>query len=157
MSDNPSRLSATKLNKILWYSDVTLYKKRGQAITDSKYIKQPHGPVSRSLKPVLNDLHRDAIVVQQKKLWHKGYQTMFFSTQEPNLGCFTAEEISTVDNFIDEICYKHTATSISKMSHDLVWELHELGEEMPLRHTHVMQLGEITSDDIEWALEDNGD
>jgi hypothetical protein len=156
MSDDPARLGLTKLNKILWYSDVWMYKKRGLPITGegTQYIKQAWGPVAKSLLPVLTDLHRDQIVVGRREEYPGGTHVKFFSLEEPDLSDFSAEEISIIEYVIDQICYEHTAKSISDLSHDLTWRMHEIGEKMPLYRSHVMELGEVTDEDMAWARHD---
>ena len=76
---------------------------------------------------------------------------MFFSRRNPSLSRFSAEEISLVDEVLHIICNKHTATSISNFSHDLVWEAAEIGEEIPYFTAMSMLLGEINAEDIAWA------
>jgi hypothetical protein len=151
MSDDPAKLGLTKLNKILWYSDVLMFRRRGNAITDTKYIKQQWGPVAKSLQPVLEQLHRDKIVVQRRESYPGGTHVKFFATDEPDISAFSPEEIAIVDRIIDDVCYEHTARSISDLSHDITWRMHEIGEEMPLYRSHVMRLGQVTDEDIAWA------
>jgi hypothetical protein len=151
MSDDPAKLGQTKLNKILWYSDVMMFKRRGHPITDTRYIKQTWGPVAKSLMPVLDQLHHDAIVVRRRETYPGGTHVKFFATEEPDISGFTPDEISLVDRLIDEVCYEHTAKSISDLSHDITWQMHEIGEEMLLYRSHVMRLGQVTSEDIAWA------
>lgn len=153
MSDDPTKLGMTKLNKILWYSDVWMYKKTGSSITGdgTVYIKQAWGPVAKSLPPVLETLDRDGRVVGRREQYPGGSHRMFFSLEEPSLSVFSPDEISLVDCVIDQICYEHTARSISDLSHDLTWRMHEIGEEMPLHRSHIMELGQITEEDMFWA------
>jgi hypothetical protein len=63
---------------------------------------------------------------------------------------FTREEISIVDLVIGEVCNEHTAKSISKISHDAIWEMAEIGEDLPF-YTVLAEQGEITEEDVAWA------
>ena len=45
---------------------------------------------------------------------------------------FTAEELKTVDYWIEHIDKDHTAQSISAVSHDYAWDIAKMGEELPL-------------------------
>lgn len=69
---------------------------------------------------------------------------------------FSAEEISTVDEYIRIICNKHTAKSISEASHDIVWEVAEIGEEIPYFTVYSHLLGDIDVKDVEWAISEIG-
>jgi hypothetical protein len=155
MTDAPSRLGKVQLNKILWYTDAWFYRKYGEPLTHSKYIKREWGPVARSLPPVLDDLDTQRIVVVRRLIYPSGkpyYE--FISLSEPDLTAFSGEEIAMVDRVIDWICGSHTAGSISDLSHDVVWKMHAIGEEMPLHRTHLLGgLGEITEADVAWAKE----
>ena len=65
---------------------------------------------------------------------------------------FSAEEISIVAKNISVICKNHTARSISKKTHDRIWKLAQVGEEIPYYAVLASNLGEINEDDIGWAL-----
>jgi hypothetical protein len=59
---------------------------------------------------------------------------------------FKPQEISIVDDVLREVCFNHTAASISLASHDDIWKLAEIGEEIPLETAIVSELAEITED-----------
>lgn len=154
MSSDPASLGLTKLNKILWYSDVWMFKRRGTPITQARYVKQSWGPAAKSLPQVLADLQRAKLVVQRQEKGPGGVHVTLFSTQEADLSAFTADEIATVDTLIDIVCYEHGDRSLGDLASDLTWQMHEIGEEMPLYRSHVMQLGQVTDRDIAWAREE---
>jgi hypothetical protein len=56
-----------------------------------------------------------------------------------------------IDDVIGEICFNHTATSISLASHDRIWELAEIGDELPLETIFASDLDEVTEADVKWA------
>ena len=58
---DPTILGATKLNKILYYSDFFYYLKYGKAITNDTYIKQSYGPVPYAILGILDDLVQPGI------------------------------------------------------------------------------------------------
>jgi len=147
----PSLLGATKLNKILWYSDVVSYLRTGKPITGEKYTKRQFGPVPKHILSVLRNLEEKGLLAV-KEADHFGYDKKeYIALKAPDLSKFTAEQIAIVDSIIEEICYKHTADTISKASHDIIWALAEIGEEIPLYAVLASKLGEITESDIEWA------
>lgn len=162
------RLGKVKLHKILYYADINAYVRFGEGITGEVYVKQKFGPVSLHLEEVLEELAEDGLVVLREaegdndsamsddsigeagsRRYRKGE---FVSVRKPVLEGFLAEEVEVIDGVIEWICFNHTARSISQHSHDEVWNLLEMGEEIPYATAYVSKLGVITQDDIEWGL-----
>ena len=154
---NPRRLGATKLNKILFFSDMEAYLTLGQPIAGEVYIKHQYGPVSKHLEEILEELEGDqAIAIAHASGFHvvtgePFTQQLFVALYRPQLDDFSAEEISIVDEMIRVICMRHTARSISDFSHNIIWESAEIGEEIPYYTAFVHTLGEITPEDVDWA------
>lgn len=148
---DPSELGTTKLNKILYYSDFVQFTKTGKSITGEKYVKRQHGPVAYDILKIENELEEENKLVKKDSDFYGYKQRQYFSLKEPELSLFTAEEISTVDKIIETITKNHSATSISLLSHNHVWESAEIGEEIPYYTSLVSELGEIDEKDIEWA------
>lgn len=150
---DPSVLGATKLNKVLWYADLLSFVKFGRTITGETYIKRQHGPVPKHILGVVGDLtEKHAIVVREVPYYGK-QKREYFALTEPDISMFSSQEISIVDSVIDVVCHKHTATSISLASHDAIWKLAEIGEEIPMYAILASELGEVTEDDVKWAQE----
>jgi len=82
-----------------------------------------------------------------------GYaQKQFIALSPADISVFSAEQISLVDSILDAICSNHTATSISELSHDLVWEVAAIGEEIPMAAAAFGgNVGEIDENDMSWA------
>ncbi|MBS1913461.1 MAG: SocA family protein [Bacteroidetes bacterium] len=148
---DPSKLGKTKLNKILFYSDFASYLYYRKPITDTGYIKLQFGPVPKDIDQVIIRLRHEGKVVE-RDAQHFGYpKKEFIALTRPDISAFTAEEISLVEMYIEDICNEHTATSISQASHTLAWELAEMGEEIPYPAVFAFQFGEISSEDLAWA------
>jgi Protein of unknown function (DUF4065) len=148
---DPSTLGATKLNKILWYSDSASYLTLGRPISGATYIKRQFGPVPRDIMQSRQRLANSGAMVEREALYHGYPQTQFIALCRPNLTRFTAEEISIVDQIIDIVCNDHTAASISALTHNHVWEAAEIGEEIPLYTVFASRPGEIDENDLIWA------
>jgi hypothetical protein len=147
--EDPTVLGSVKLNKVLYKADFAAYY-RDSSITGEEYVKRQYGPVPKHIVPILRELAENGDVAI-RDAEHFGYDKKeFFAITKPDLSRFTAEEISIVDEMILYVCYQHTARSISKELHDEVWELAEIGEEIPYV-TAFSRPGEITEMDIEWA------
>jgi Protein of unknown function (DUF4065) len=148
---DPASLGRTKLNRILWFADVDHYRRTGQTITGATtYTKLQHGPVPKGIVGALEALKHEGKISESTANRYGYPQVMFLSLVRPNLVAFDADEIATVDNVAEVICHKHTATSISKLTHDPLWEETDIGEDMPVGAGSVIP-GEATPEDIAWA------
>src|ERR1700680_2739009 len=89
--------------------------------------------------------------ISTRNVEYYGYEKReFFALEKPDLKLFNAQEISLVDKQIQYVTEEHTATSISKESHDDIWEMARIGDEIPY-YTVFSKPAEITKDVIEWA------
>ena len=151
LAKDPSVMGATKLNKILWFSDVLSYRDRGESLTGETYIKHLYGPVPKHIDSIIKNLQDEKkLAVREVDAW--GYpKKEFFALSKPELSGFDPEEISIVNEVANYIFDNHTATSISSLSHDGILQSAELGEEIPVYAFLASELGEITSEDMSWA------
>jgi len=149
--EDPAKLGATKLNKVLWLSDLLAYKVNGTSITGTEYVKRQFGPVPRSILVARREL------VAEKKLHERtdviaGMTGMHFTALErPDTSVFSPKELEIVDSVLSEICENHTATSISEYSHDAVWGAAKMGEVIPMFAWLAGAPAELSDDDFVWA------
>lgn len=144
-------LGATKLNKILWYADAISLETRGVSLTRETYVKRQFGPVPKHVLQVIEMLRKEGAIAVKSTPFHNYEKREFVSLTQPNISMFTPEEISLIDDVIREICFNHTARSISLASHDRIWELAEIGDELPLETVFASELDEVTETDVNWA------
>ena len=144
---------ATKLNKVLWYSDAKAFMLHGAPITGAVYIREKYGPVPKAIMPVRQELERENRIRVLKGPYHNGEQLQFKSLIPPNTADFTGDELSTVNWWISHIDKEHTAASISDQSHDLVWELAEMGEEIPYHAIFATRTRPPNDEEWRWARE----
>jgi hypothetical protein len=148
---DPAELGAVKLNKILWFSDLEHYRLTGRSITGAvSYTKRQYGPVPRGIMQALATLEGEGKIAQSSQNYYGRPKTMFLSRERPDLEPFGADEIAIVDMVASAICEKHTAASISELTHDALWAETEIGAEMPIGAASVVG-GEVTPEDMEWA------
>jgi uncharacterized phage-associated protein len=128
-SDDPS-FGATKLNKILYFSDFVSYLNDGQPVTGAEYMAQQHGPVPRRLIPVRQELEQsgDAVVEKRTRLAHEQHRLV--PMRDPDLSLFTAREIAIVDEIIDRLRGR-PAWQVSLLSHGIAWNIADEGESIP--------------------------
>lgn len=55
-SEGDSPFGSVKLNKILFFSDLTAYRRWGRTISGEEYQKLEHGPSPKRMKPLLDDM-----------------------------------------------------------------------------------------------------
>jgi Protein of unknown function (DUF4065) len=148
---DPSKLGATKLNKICWYADLDSYRATGATISGaSEYIRLQHGPAPEGVHWTLDRLHEKGKIAISKHNYRGRPKTMFMSQVLPDMQVFSPIQVSIIDSISEIICSRHTAASISRLSHDALWEEVALGAKIPVAAAAVIP-GEITPDDISWA------
>jgi hypothetical protein len=124
----------------------------GSSITGATYIKRQFGPTPRDIMASRARLVKSGALVERQIPTYVYNQTQFFSLKKPDISIFSAEQISLVDTVINAICSNHTAVSISNLSHDVIWQAAEIGEELPMTASAFGgNFGEIDEDDIAWA------
>lgn len=150
-AEDPSVLGAVKLNKVLWYSDVINYLITGKPITGETYVKRQHGPVPRHVLAAIDQLIAENKIARGH-VDHFGFtKHEYVSLISADKSIFTGDEIALVDRAFEHVCMNHTATSVSVETHTVIWELAEMGEELPYYTVFASQIGEINEDDIAWA------
>lgn len=123
---------ATKLNKILCYSDFLFYAYQDRGITNVEYQKLPNGPAPRRLIPVRNKLIENGDLGMQEIILKSGEtQKRTVNLRSPNLDLFTGSEIAMVDRMIEGM-QGVKAEDVSEMSHNLVgWLVADEGDTIP--------------------------
>ncbi len=153
-SERDRYFGATKLNKLLFFSDFLAYRRFGRAITGVEYQKLEYGPAPRQMKPLLRQWQAEGLVAEQRRTdaWGRE-QIRTVALRDPELGQFTADEIALVDRLI-RVCWKMTATEMSEVSHDFVgWKLAKLNEEIPYPVALVGDRSiELTEDEREYGM-----
>ena len=149
-ADYPAQLGAIRLNKVLWFADVTAYKLDGKSITGERYVKRQFGPAPARILPILAELEKSGdIVVMEPEF---AYDTRKFISLKPSTGRLSNREKLITSAVLNGVLGR-TANAISEMSHDQIWDAAKEGEEIPLHATLAATPGEITPEVIEWATQ----
>lgn len=135
----PAELGATKLNKILWFADLEHYRQHGDTITGlAAYIRMPKGPVPDGIESALKKLKDGGAVCERRSRVIDYDRREFVWLKEPDLSMFTADEIDTLNVFID-IIRKQPAGFISDVTHkDALWKVLENRDQMSVRAAAVV-------------------
>lgn len=144
---------ATKLYKVLWFSDARAFMLSGRPITGAVYIREKHGPVPRAAMPIREELQREGAI----KIWqdrHYDYPSWRFKAlRKPDTSLFAEDELKIVEWWILHIDREHTASSISEESHDYAWEIAEMGEELPYHAVFATRVRDPDERESEWVAE----
>lgn len=152
---DPKELGSTKLNKVLWYTDMLSYVYLEKPVTGETYVKRQFGPVPKHVLTILAELEAEGLIATKESEYFGYDKKEYIALKKPNLALFTQEEISLIDAMI-EVIKEHTAKTISQASHDRIWELAEIGEEIPYHAVLASEIGEIDEEDIKWAMKSAG-
>lgn len=123
---------ATKLNKILFWSDFYSFGLTGKPITGATYQKLVKGPAPRQLPTLRKELiaNGDAVLISRQIINHK--QQRLVAKREPNVSLFRPEELRLVDQVID-VLSQQTAEEVSHLSHEKSagWQLVDWNDDIP--------------------------
>jgi hypothetical protein len=150
-ASDPSVLGAVKLNKVLWYADTIHYLVHGAAVTGEQYVKRERGPVPCHILRVVQQLVDEGKVARGKVDYFGFTKSEYIALTDVDISGFSATEISIIDSAFDHVCLNHTATSVSDETHGIIWQLAQMGEEIPYHATLASTLGEIDEEDMAWA------
>lgn len=147
------KFGATKLNKILYFSDFLAYAELGEPITGFEYQRLPNGPAPRRLVEVRGEMKaKHEIGLQVVPLKGGRTQHRVVNLREPDLCVFRAEQIALVDRVIDEL-WDLDAEAVSELSHRMMgWKLADVNEIIPYETVFIS--GEpLTEVDVQRARE----
>jgi len=146
------RLGAVKLNKILYYSDMVSFAKTGKSITGATYVKRERGPVPKEVVEAINNLKRTHRLETREVSIFDKTRREFDALDEPKFSVFQHEDLKLINDMIGFVC-GYNASEISDISHTVVWEVADMGEELPYNSFLVSYLGETTAADMKMAIE----
>jgi hypothetical protein len=150
--DDPSKLGATKLNKVLWYADTTSFRLSGKTISgENAYLKQKFGPVPKNILNALDELEEQGVIRIKQVPFFGKKKREFISLTPFDSSIFDQFQKEILDFAIEHVCDHHTAVSISNETHDIIWEAAELGEEIPVYAVLASTPGEVTKSHTDWA------
>lgn len=146
----PYELGATKLAKIVWFADVEHYRRTGQTITQvDDYRKEEQGPLHRQFYTAIDALKSEGTISEGLNPTPVGARREYHVKTLPDLSCFTAEEIATIDRVVSRI-RPMSAKQASESTHDPLWEETLWGGRIPVAAGAVM-MGTITPELVDWA------
>ena len=150
--DDP-KCGATKLNKILFYTDFYAYRDLGRSLSGQRYQKLEHGPAPRGIVPAVEAMREAGECAWQHRN-HFGYELRkLVPLREPDLEPFSGREIDLVQRVISEL-WDLSATEVSDLSHRFVgWQVADHGEDIPYETVFVGEPRPLTQEEERWAVE----
>jgi hypothetical protein len=125
------KFGATKLNKILFYSDFATYAKLGKSITGEQYFRLKWGPAPRFLKRVIEEMEKCGDIVCYQRETLKGKQDRIAPKRKPDYSKFTSQQVSIVERVI-ELLEDRDAEQVSELSHFFMgWRIAKDNEIIP--------------------------
>lgn len=147
--EHPHRLGAIRLNKTLWYTDVLAYRSKGASITAESYVKRRMGPVPKHILSTIEELKNEGLihVIEPVEMYEA---RKYISLKAPNPGVLSEDEKTLAQTVLSAVL-GYTANAISEMTHDIIWEAAEDGEDIPMYATLASEKGAITEEVKAWA------
>lgn len=127
----PSKLGATKLHKILYFLDMVQFAAAGTPVTGATYKKRPYGPTCVQLLPTLREMAEEQLIEIREVEFHGLRKVEYHPQQNEPRHVLNKDETALLDRFIDFVCNKHTAKSISDFSHKVPWDIVDFDEVIP--------------------------
>lgn len=136
--DGDPSFGATKLNKVLFFSDFFAYQELGKPISGAEYQKLPHGPAPRRLLPVQRALEEsgDAKLIQRNYLGK--VQKRLAALRDADVRVFEPAELKVMDQVIDAL-EGARAVDVSRVSHDVSigWQVAKVSEAIPYQSVFI--------------------
>jgi Protein of unknown function (DUF4065) len=143
--------AATKLNKLLYYSDFRAYARFGKPITGATYQKIKFGPAPRQYLPTVERLIANGDAELEHRNHHSRQQDRLTAKRDANLALFAPRELALVDKVIQEF-WGRNAKPISEDSHrETGWRLAKLGETIPYWSVFIDLERQPSTDDVAWT------
>lgn len=152
-TEGDPRCGATKLNKILFYSDFLAYKELGRSISGESYQKLEHGPAPRAIVPAVEAMAEAGDCAWARRSYHGFELKKLIPLREPDLVDFSGEEVALVQKVLRQLDGLN-ATQVSDLSHEFPgWQAAAPGEDIPYETVFVGDPRPLTTDEHAWALE----
>jgi hypothetical protein len=144
---------ATKLYKVLWFSDARAYMLQGDPITGETYVREKYGPLPTHALSTIDELAREGTITISAGDYYGKAIRHFHSMRLPDKLALSARQREIVEYWIKHIADEHTATSISEESHDYAWEIATLGEKIPYHAIFAIRIRDPEGEELKWATD----
>lgn len=138
------KLGKIRLQKILWFSEANHYENTGEYLFGGKFIKMQYGPYIEEARR-LTDIQEAFSGIQPI-----GDTYRIPDNYEFNL--LNDQEIYSITAYINMMS-SYLAKDISDMTHNLHWDITEIGGVLPIQTAfETSDENQLDDDDMMWAL-----
>ncbi|MGH9047765.1 MAG: Panacea domain-containing protein [Acidimicrobiales bacterium] len=141
--DDPTG-GATKINKILYFSEFAHVRGHGVPITGVSYQKLPQGPAPRRLRPIRDRLIEQGAAELQRDDYFGYRLDRLVPLRDVDMSKLAPSEVQIVDQVVEALRGK-TAQEASELSHkDKAWQLVEMYDDRPLSTAYLAPRSVVT-------------
>lgn len=116
-SEDDERFGATKLNKILYFSDFKAFGILGESITGATYVRLDRGPAPREMLAALSQMEREGEIKRVQRRYFNRRQNVVKPLQASDARKLLSDrELEIVEGVIRELRYLN-ASEVSVLSH----------------------------------------
>jgi hypothetical protein len=152
-SEDDPTYSATKLNKLLFFSDFFAYASLGRPITGHRYQKLPKGPAPVAFLPVVEKMTREGDCEWVERRYFGRVQRRLIAKRGADLSWISDEEQALVDDLIERL-WDRSATEVSELSHTFPgWQAAAMQEEIPYETIFVLPPRPLSKKELELGRE----
>jgi uncharacterized phage-associated protein len=157
-SEDDPRFGATKLNKILYFSDFKAFGILGKPITGATYVRMERGPVPHELPETLDRMEREGDIERHERRYFNYVQKVVRAGRQSEAEALLSDrEIEIVDTVLAELRYLN-ASQVSALSHlEVGWRVARPLEPIPYETVYIgdrqPQRSQPRSNDLEPAGE----
>lgn len=126
------RLGKILLNKVIWFIDKESYRLNCKTISGQEtYVRMPEGPVVKNMDQYLDELEASGKITIEKERFYNLFRYSFTPKQNNDGRMFDVEEKKMIKAYTDYV-WQLTGEETSDISHDLLWENTNNGQEIPV-------------------------
>ena len=150
-SDNDRRFGATKLNKLLYFSDFKAFGMLGAPITGATYQRLDRGPAPRELLPTLRSMEDAGEIERFERRYFNRPQKVIRALRKSDAeSILTTAELEIVDAVLAEL-RDLNASQVSALSHlDTGWRLARDREDIPYETVYISDREPTPSERSAW-------
>jgi hypothetical protein len=139
LSGKGLELYKTKLNKLLFYADLTNYYLTGQGISGSKYVHLPFGPVPDQFEELIDYGQTSGQIAAESLQAHDDSARLIRPGSRPASYSLSSEEVTVLDWVIGQFCELSTK-EITELSHnEMAYKNTRPGEPISYRYAEFLK------------------
>ncbi len=153
LQDHPSR-GSTKLNKLLFFSEFSHFRKHGEPISGAEFVHHERGPLARHLLPTISELVADRSAVERIETVFGLEEKQLIPARDPDMTYFSGAEAAMVVNVASRLRGMN-ASQVSDLSHtEAGWLMTREGEVIPYESSLILDPPNCSTEaSIEQAIE----